>query len=95
MDEPVPTTVWVFNGDGGAGFPSGVFASRASAEAWIRQNKLTGVLTEYPLGVGVYDWAVQRNLFVPKRPEHSSPKFIGGFSSAHQSHALHLVDSTI
>ncbi|HEU0053036.1 MAG TPA: hypothetical protein VFQ39_07655, partial [Longimicrobium sp.] len=48
--------VWVFNGEAGS-FPSGVFTSREAAEAWIAKYALTGVLTAYPLDVGVYDWA--------------------------------------
>jgi hypothetical protein len=79
-------SVWVFNSDS-ARFPSGVFRSRPLAEAWILRHHLTGVLTQYPVDVGVYDWAVQEALFVPKRPEQESAKFIGAFTSAHQSHS--------
>jgi hypothetical protein len=49
--------VYVFNGSK-ASFPSGVFADRDSAIAWISENKLSGTLTEYPVGIGVYDWAI-------------------------------------
>jgi hypothetical protein len=86
-------SVWVFNGDN-ARFPSGVFASRASAEAWISLHRLTGLLTKYPLGVGVYDWAIQNAFFKPKRSEHQSPKFIGGFSSANLEH-LHFEEGVL
>lgn len=78
-------TVWIFNGEN-ARFPGGVFGSRAQAEKWIMQHRVSGVLTEYPLNVGVYDWAVSSGHFTPKRPEHSSSLFIGGFSSAVQNH---------
>lgn len=78
-------TVWVFCGSR-ATFPSGVFPSKESADSWIRKNLLTGTLTEYPVGVGVYDWAVQGGLFNPKKPEHSLPQFIQSFSSASQKH---------
>jgi hypothetical protein len=94
MDTNVHDTVWVFNGEGGAGFPSGLFASRESAEQWILQHKLTGVLTEYPVGMGIYDWALQRKFFVPKRPDHFSPRFIGSFSSAHLNH-VHFQEGVI
>jgi hypothetical protein len=77
--------VWVFNGEN-ARFPSGVFASRASAEAWISLHHLTGLLTKYPVNIGVYDWAVENAFFTPKRSEHTSPKFIGGFTSASLEH---------
>lgn len=78
-------TVWIFNGDG-ARFPSGVFSSRAAAARWVLQHGLTGLLTEYPLDNGVYDWAVQEGFFGPKREEQRSPQFIGGFTSARQQH---------
>jgi hypothetical protein len=49
---------WVFVGEGGGGFPSGVFASRKQAERWIRARRLSGCLTRYPVGISVHDWAV-------------------------------------
>ena len=57
------TSVWVFVGEG-ASLPSGVFASSEAAALWIARHGLTGLLTEYPLGEGAYDWAVaqQTNL---------------------------------
>jgi hypothetical protein len=36
--------------------------------------------------MGVYDWAVARNLFQPARAEHASAQFIQTFSSAKQEH---------
>jgi hypothetical protein len=85
--------VWVFNGDN-ARFPSGVFASRQSAEAWISRHRLTGVLTKYPVDMGVYDWAVQNAFFTPKRPDQHSPNFIGGFTSASLDH-VHFEDGHV
>ena len=79
-------SVWVFNGDGAGGFPSGVFADRASAEAWIAGHKLSGTLTRYPIGIGVYDLMVSEGLFRPKGERHETPEFIGSFSSAYQEH---------
>lgn len=78
-------TIWVFNSEG-ARFPGGVFGTRAQAEQWIKEHLVSGVLTEYPLNIGVYDWAVSSGHFTPKRPEQSSPRFIGGFTSAIQNH---------
>lgn len=78
-------TVWIFNGEG-ARLPSGVFLSRAKAELWIVQHSLSGLLTEYPIGTGVYDWAIANRHFEPKDPEHQSPKFIGRFSSGNLLH---------
>jgi hypothetical protein len=82
---PLESHVWVFSGAGG-GFPSGVFRTKESAETWIAKHRLSGVLTCYPLDMGVYDWAVSRNLFQPKRAEHASARFIETFSSARQEH---------
>jgi hypothetical protein len=80
-----PEFAWVFNG-AGARFPSGVFASRAEAEAWIRQNRLVGTLTRYPMGIGVLDWAVDKGYFQRRKPEHATSSFIGRFTSAHLEH---------
>lgn len=80
-DTPV---VWVFNG--GGSFPGGVFTCLETAEAWISANRLTGVLTAYPLDTGIYDWATSKGYFMPKRDDQKSPDFIGRFSSASQEH---------
>jgi hypothetical protein len=79
-------TVWVFTGPN-ARFPGGVFSSRDKAEAWIAQHKLTGLLTEYPLDSGAYDWAVHQGVFNPKRPDQTSSAFIGSFTSSRMAHA--------
>lgn len=77
--------VWVFCGPKSA-FPSGVFHSQDEAEAWIAKHRLTGTLTEYPVGIGVYEWAIEGGHFTPRKPEHFAAKFIQGFSSASQTH---------
>ena len=46
--------VWVFHGAGGR-FASGVFASQAQAEEFIHRYRLTGCLTNYPVGISAYD----------------------------------------
>jgi hypothetical protein len=76
--------VWVFNG--GGDFPAAVFTTRERAEVWIAQHKLSGVLTKYPLDVGVYEWAIGCGAFKPKRPNQSAARFIGRFSSASLEH---------
>ena len=88
MKEP---SVWVFNGPR-TGFPSGVFHTKDEAEAWIQANGLSGTLTQYPVGLGVYDWAVQEGYFKPKKPEHATPEFIQSFSSATQPHEHYDAD---
>lgn len=73
------------------GWPSAVFSARDLAERWVVGNGLTGMLTEYPLDVGVYDWAVAKGFFRPSKPGHTSTTFIAGFTTARQDHA-HFTD---
>lgn len=77
--------VWVFNGAGGQ-FPSAIFDERADAEKWIKKNSLTGVLTRYPVGVSVYDWAIENGHFFVDHAGKKSSDFIQIFSSAAQEH---------
>jgi hypothetical protein len=79
------SSVWVFHGEN-ARFAGGVFASLPDAEAWIRRHRLSGLLTEYPVGTGVYDWAVERGTFSPGKPKHREPAFIGAFAGNAQQH---------
>jgi hypothetical protein len=81
--------LWVFSGHGGR-FPGGIFTDRTAAESWIAHNRLTGVLTAYPVDEGCFDWALRNNV-ANMRPEtlerkRSDPLFIGSFSSASQEH---------
>ena len=91
--EEQPHTVWVFTGES-AQFPAGVFSARSLAEEWISRRRLTGILTEYPLDTGVFDWALVNGHFLPKRPEHEESKFIGRFTSGRLCH-LHFQDGTL
>jgi hypothetical protein len=84
-------SVWILLGDHG-NWPSGVFSSRVAAVQWIAGHYLTGMITEYPLDAGVYDWAVATGSFRPVRPEHSSCEFIGRFTASAQEHE-HFTDS--
>lgn len=83
-------TVWVFKGPATyPGFPSAVFSNLELAEKWIEVNKLTGVLTEYPVDISILDWAIQNDLFEPDFPEDvesDKATFIANFSSGHQRH---------
>ena len=81
-----PDMVWIFVA-AGASFPSAVFRELESAEEWIERNKLTGVLTEYPVGIAVYDWAVATGLFRPKPSKRIDSAFIGRFSTAAARHS--------
>ncbi|MCA0457983.1 MAG: hypothetical protein LCI00_28715 [Chloroflexi bacterium] len=77
--------VWVFHGAGGQ-FASAVFSAREQAEAWIEENSLTGILTQYPVNTSAYDWAIANGRFTPKQERDTEPQFIQRFSSAHQEH---------
>jgi len=72
-------TVWVFNGEGSR-LPSGVFTSQSQAEAWISRHRLSGTLSEFPLGAGAYDHALAVSVFVPKSDRERSPDCIADFS---------------
>jgi len=78
MINPPRQFVWVFMGVG-ARFPSGVFSARDNAEHWIAENKLTGMLTAYPVDNGVFDWARAAG-YEGKRTE-LTPIFIGSYAS--------------
>jgi hypothetical protein len=77
--------VWVFNGESSQ-FPSGIFSAKELAHEWICRNRLAGVLTAYPVDIGVYDWAVKNGFFKPKQGEHTSPRFVQQFTSVRQEH---------
>jgi hypothetical protein len=78
-------SVWVFNG-ALSQFPSGVFSSKDAAEAWIRTHTLSGTLTQYPVDMGMYDYATSRGQFVPSKPEHKTAAFVGKFSGGGIDH---------
>ena len=77
--------IWVFNG-AASQFPSGVFSSKEIAEEWITKHNLTGVLTKYPVDIGVYEWAIQNGFFTPVEEREKTPRFIQRFSSSNQEH---------
>jgi hypothetical protein len=68
-----------------------VFASRQVAEDWIKKHGPTGVLTLYPIDTGVYEWAVEREYFTPKKEHEESSEFIGRLTTASQEH-YHYAD---
>ncbi|VTT97226.1 Uncharacterized protein OS=Planctomyces maris DSM 8797 GN=PM8797T_10509 PE=4 SV=1 [Gemmataceae bacterium] len=75
----------MFNGSGGQ-FPSGVFSTVEQAERWIATHRLSGMLTWYPLDVGVYEWTIEKKCFIPRKDYQKTPDFIQTFSSAHTGH---------
>jgi hypothetical protein len=83
--------VWVFHGTA-AQYASGVFNSEEAGLAWVARHRLTGILSEYPLGEGCFDVAVREGRFQPSKPHHGSPEHIAGFSPGLRH--VHLVDGT-
>ena len=77
--------VYVFNGAEGR-FPSAIYSSFESADLWIRKNKLSGILTCYPLDISVYEWSLKKEYFKVTDERHQLPSFIQSFSSASQEH---------
>jgi hypothetical protein len=77
-----------FTGAGGR-LPSAVFFEKEQAVSWVQQNALNGILTKYPVGIGVYEWAIKMAYFSVKRDDQKTPEFIGKFSSASLEH-LHF-----
>jgi hypothetical protein len=77
--------VWVFCGDN-CRLPGAVFENLDEAERWIKDNNVSGILTAYPLNTSVFDWAVDKGFFQPRKPEHKTPEFIQKFSSAYLGH---------
>ncbi len=78
-------SVWIFNGENSR-FCSSVFTDLEQAKKWIAVNKLSGILTYYPVNISVYDWAIENKYFIAKDEKHLSAKFIQGFTSASQEH---------
>ncbi len=78
--------IWIFH-SARSNFPSAVSSTLGTAERWIQLNKVTGVLTAYPLDEGVFDWALRMDLVSDRvRPRGKDPIFVAGFSSAMQEH---------
>jgi hypothetical protein len=84
--------VWIFHGDN-ARVASGVFVTEEQGLEWIQRHRLTGLLTEYRLGVGAYDDAVERGLFRPSREHHGTPEHIAQFSPGGTRH-FHVFDGS-
>ena len=85
--------IWIFSGQG-SWTPTAVFETFEEADEWIRENNLKGYLSEYPIGISVYDWAIQLGLHKPKYPSQESPQHIQTFGSAFLTHT-HYVDDEL
>jgi hypothetical protein len=73
--------VWVFNGPRGH-LPAAVFKELEIAERWIEENKLSGLLTLYPLDTSLYDFALAKGWFEPKHSYQSEAQFKATFTCA-------------
>lgn len=77
--------LYIFMGEG-ARFPSGTFTTLENAEQWIRKHSLSGVLGQYPVDEGLYDWAIEENLFTIKNEHQKEAGFIQRFTCAAIDH---------
>ncbi len=78
-------TVWVFHGDG-ARHAAAIFNTEDDGSRWIALHKLSGILTEYPVGDGCYDIAVSEGRFRPSKPHHGTASHIASFSPGWTRH---------
>jgi hypothetical protein len=83
-------TVWIFHGER-AQFASAVFTSEADALSWASTHRVSGIVTEYPVGDGCYDLAVARGSFTPSKPHHGTPEHVAAFSPGWTRH-IHLMN---
>lgn len=77
--------VWIFVGEK-APFPSGVFEELDDADSWIRKHRMSGVLTRYPVGTGVFEWVVDNGYVAPPPEKTFDGHRISRFSSAYLPH---------
>ena len=76
--------VWVFHGEK-ARFSSGVFSELEIAKHWIETNKLSGILTKYPVNKSCYEWAIDQKVYEPKESDRMAKK-MESFTSHGQEH---------
>ena len=74
--------VWVFQA-GKSSFASAVFSRQNLAEEWIRENRLTGTLTWYPIDQSAYEWVKAQGYRIENELDSVS---IARFSDARQPH---------
>lgn len=85
--------IYVFMGKG-ANFPAGAFNNKENAIEWIKKYALSGVLSEYPIDVGLYDWAIEKGYFDVKKDYQKESKFVEKFTCASINH-FHFEDGKI
>ena len=77
-------SVWIFHGEN-AQFASAVFFQLEKAQSWIYENKVSGILTEYPVDISCYDWAKKNNFYIPQNSDAKKKK-MQKFTSYEQKH---------
>lgn len=85
--------IYVFIGEE-SNVPSGVFSSYDKGEKWIKDNLLNGSLNELPLDISVYQWAIDKEYFEPKKEYQKEARFIQRFTSASINH-WHFENGTL
>jgi hypothetical protein len=70
---------------------AGIFHSLEDASAWAARHRLTGIVTEYPLGDGCFDVAVRERRLSPSKLHHGTPANVAAFSPGWTRH-VHIVD---
>ncbi|MDR6923723.1 hypothetical protein [Chryseobacterium sp. 2987] len=80
--------IYVFIGKN-SGFPSGIFTTLEKALEWIKKYSLSGILNKYPVDIGLYDWAVQKDFFTVENEYQKGSEFVQRFTCASMEH-LHF-----
>lgn len=92
VDGDETSYIWIWLGEGPSSHPSAVFANRRDAHKWITSLRLQGVLTAYPIGISVYDWAIKEGFFKLEDDEQRSPEFIQNFDTEYLNHYHYVLD---
>src|SRR6266849_10802351 len=84
-------TLWVFTTSAEAQVPDmflpvAVFDTLQRGTQWAADKAASGTLTEYPINVSAYDWAIANGYFKPRRADQRAAHFIETFSDASQAH---------
>jgi hypothetical protein len=66
--------------------PSGIFSDKEKAEEWIASNRLTGLLSGFPVDMGVLDWAIRCAGFNPPDEKRTDPSYVARFTSGAVEH---------
>lgn len=77
--------IYVFCGNNSI-FPSAVFTTQKKAIHWIKENKLSGTLNNFPMDISVFDWAIKKEFFKVKNEYQKTPEFIQNFTCASMEH---------